>query len=334
MAEKVRISLLGTEGVSVLEAALQKMEKAAEIKALEEEKVKLAPARRKAFAEDLVRGLNDGADLCGNFRVSSSNYLSQRIQLYCHSVSDYLPQEYSVEIDFPRKTIAFSPAVKSFEVDFKAESKLDKLLEIANDYANTADDFQIVDDFLREYSRSQGFSYLSPFCCASPGQLWLSGMEPSEKPVSEPQEVSKIPPDHDYFKHLKDAEEKFMDVLGKAPLGYSIVFNSALEQGKLLFRGVVPKRELSKIDEFPDQLKYSVTLDYFGKRASLEVSPTDFEVDVSELPVEKIEELKEDLETVMEGTRAVDKLLVEHAEENKFEYNSLFPDTSEKKAAD
>ncbi len=335
MAEKVRISLLGTEGVSVLEAALQKMEEAAEIKALEEEKVKLAPARRKAFAEDLVRGLNGRADSCGNFKASSGDYLSQTILLHCPSVSDYLPQEYSVEIDFPRQTIAFSPTVKSFEVDFKAESKLDKLLEIANDYAHTAEDFQIVDDFLREYSRSQGFVYSSPFRCDSPGQLSLLEMELLAKsPVESSDKTAKIPPDHDYFKYLKDAEEKFMDVLGKAPLGYNIAFNPTLEQGRLLFNGVVHKRELSKIDDFPALLNYSVTLDYFGKRASLEVSPTDFEVDVSELPAEKIEELKEDLETVMEGTKAVDKLLAEHAEENKFEYNSLFPDVSEKKAAD
>lgn len=325
MAEKVRISLLG-EGVSVLEAALQKIEEAAEIKAQEEERVRLAPAWRKAFAEDLVRGLNEGADLYANFRISSSNYLSQKIVLYCPSVSYFLPQEYSVEIDFPRKTIAFSPAVKSFEVDFKAESKLDKLLEIANDYANTAEDFQIVDDFLREYSRSQGFIYSSPFFCDSPGQLWLPGMEPSEKPVSEPQEVSKILPDHDYFKYLKNAEEEFMGLLGKAPPGYNIAFNPALEQGRLLLNGVVPKRDLSKIDDFPALLNYSVTLDYFGKRASLEVSPTDFEVDVSELSSEEIEGLKEDLETVMEGTKAVDKLLMEHAEENKFEYCRLFSD--------
>ncbi|MEK6845793.1 MAG: hypothetical protein AABY26_03475, partial [Nanoarchaeota archaeon] len=61
MAEKLHISLLG-EGVSVLEKVLRE-------RAEEEERVRLAPARRRTFAEDVVKELNGRVDSCGEFRA-------------------------------------------------------------------------------------------------------------------------------------------------------------------------------------------------------------------------------------------------------------------------
>lgn len=230
----MRISLVGMAGVSALEKVLQENE--------EKEEKDRSAVEKRTFAENLAEELNDLDGPHDEFKVNLSSSQSPTISLHCSLISDYPSQEYSVEINFSQKIIAFSPAVKTFEVDFTAEKELDKLLEIAEDHASAAKNLQEIDDLLRGYSRSQGFSYRSPLFYDSPGQLGLPEMEPPARSLPKPQEeTAKISPDHDYFAYLKKAGDEFIDVLEKALSGY-IHFSPALEQGRLLLTGEVPKK--------------------------------------------------------------------------------------------